>query len=175
MMTEADLKKAINSDNGAVPDFISGMVDDLEYIPRNERLGRAGRLKRKQNKKWLLAIALGAIVLVVVLAMAFDKENPPRDTVAGLEASFTRIEGRLTALEEKIAHLEERLGSEILEKKTALARSGSKKQYHTVVPGDSLSAIATKYGLTVDILCKLNRISVDQPIKPNQTLLVSPD
>jgi len=173
-MTEVDLKKDINSDDGAVPDFISGMVDDLEYIPRNERLGRAGRLKRKQNKKWLLAIALVAIVLVVVSAIFFDNESPPRDTEA-LEVSFTRIEGRLTALEEKIAHLEESLGSEILEKKTALSGSGSQKQYHTVVPGDSLSAIATKYGLTVDILCKLNRISADQPIKPNQTLLVSPN
>ena len=172
-MTEVDLNKDINSDDGAVPDFMSGMVDDLEYIPRNERLGRAGRLKRKQNKKWLLAAALGAIVLVVVLAMAFDNKNPPRDTAAGLEVSFTRIEGRLKALEEQIAHLEERLGSEILEKKSVL--SGSRKRYHTVAPGDSLSAIATKYGLTVDILCKLNRISVDQPIKPNQVLLVSPN
>ena len=172
-MTEADLNKDINSDDGAVPDFMSGMVDDLEYIPRNERLGRAGRLKRKQNKKWLLAVVPGAIVLVVVLAMAFDNEKPPRGTVAGLEVSFTRIEGRLKALEEKIAHLEERLGSEILEKKSAL--SGSRKQYHTVVSGDSLSAIATKYGLTVDILCKLNRISVDQSIKPDQILLVSPN
>ncbi|EFK05997.1 LysM domain protein [delta proteobacterium NaphS2] len=172
-MTEADLNKDNNSDEGAVPDFMSGMVDDLEYIPRNERLGRAGRSKRRQNKKWALAVALGAIVLVVVLAMAFDRENPPRGAVADLDVSFTRIEGRLKALEEKIAHLEERMGSEILEKKTAL--SGSRKQYHTVVSGDSLSAIATKYGLTVDILCKLNRISVDQPIKPNQVLLVSPN
>ena len=58
----------------AVPEFMSGMVDELEYIPRNERLGRAGRLKRKHNMKWPLAIAVAVLILIVVLATAFDNK-----------------------------------------------------------------------------------------------------
>ena len=160
----------------AVPEFMAGMVDDLEYIPRNERLGRAGRLKRKHNTKWLLAVASGVLVLVVVLTIAFDNEGKSaRGATDSLEAGIVRIEDRLGALEAKIALIEKSMNPDFLEKKAASTLSESQEEYHTVRPGDSLSEIATKYGLTVDMLCKLNQLTVDKPIKPDQKLLVSPN
>ncbi|MCF8129373.1 MAG: LysM peptidoglycan-binding domain-containing protein [Deltaproteobacteria bacterium] len=155
----------------AVPEFLSGMVDELEYIPRNERLGRAGRLKRSRNMKWLLAIAIAALILIVVLATAFEDKEEGADS---LEASLARIEERLATLETKIARIEN-LSPELHENGAASTRSSSRERYHIVSPGDTLSGIAGKYGLTVQVLCKLNQLTVDQPIKPGQKLLVSPD
>jgi len=155
----------------AVPEFLSGMVDDLEYIPRNERLGRAGRLKGNHKMKWLLAIAIAALVLIVVLATAFEDKEEGADS---LEASLARIEARLKTVETKIARIED-LSPQLLEKGAASTKSSSRESYHIVSPGDTLSGIAGKYGLTVQVLCKLNQLTVDQPIKPGQKLLVSPD
>ena len=157
----------------AVPEFMAEMVDDLEYIPKNERLGRAGRLKRKHSAKWLLAITLGALVLIVVLTIALDnEEKPARGSAGSQEAGLVRIEKRLEALETKIALMERSMRSDPYEKKDRpTLKSGN--QYHTVHPGDSLYTIAVRYGITVDRLCRLNQLTVDKPIKPDQKLLVS--
>ncbi|OQY45762.1 MAG: hypothetical protein B6240_08235 [Desulfobacteraceae bacterium 4572_87] len=124
----------------AVPEFMAGMVDDLEYIPRDERLGRAG------------------------------KEEKP--ATGSLEAGLVRIEKRLEALETKFALMERSMRSDHSKKK---GRPTSKPgtAYHIVRPGDNLSTIASKYGITVDRLCRLNQLTVDKPIKPDQKLLVS--
>lgn len=160
----------------AVPEFMNDMVDDLEYIRRNKRMGRAGRLKRKRNVKWLPAVASGVLILLVVLAVAFDnEEKPARGAADSLEAALVQIEKRLGTLETKIARFEKSMDPR-LRKKTALSnKSKSQEEYHTVRSGDNLSAIAGKYGITVDLLCKLNRLTVDKPIKPDQKLLVSPN
>jgi len=49
------------------------------------------------------------------------------------------------------------------------------KQYHQVQTGESLYFIASKYGLSVDELCRLNNMHPRQIIRPGQKLLVSPE
>ena len=161
--------------DGSGPDFMSGMVEDLETIPKNERLGRAARLKRKKSRKRLLLAAAGVIVLVVVWAMAFDGGTSSREVETALNASLLRIKDRLKVLEDKLAQFEERMNADSRHGKAASTEVRARQDYHIVQPGDSLSAIAAKYGLTVDVLCKLNRIKVEDPIKPDQWLLVSPN
>ena len=77
-------------------------------------------------------------------------------------------------LETKIARIEDS-APELPEKRAASTQSNSRESYHIVRPGDTLSGIAGKYGLTVEVLCKLNRLTVKDPIKPDQKLLVSPN
>ena len=109
----------------------------------------------------------------MVLAIAFDnEEKPARGTAGSLEAGLQRIEKRLEALEMKITLMEKSMRPGPTEKKRTLT-SKPGNTYHTVRPGDNLSAIASKYGLTVDRLCQLNQLTVDEPIKPDQKLLVS--
>ncbi len=155
-----------------VPEFMAEMVDDLGTIPKNERLGHPGRLKRRHCTKWLLATAAGALVLIVLLSIAFDSEEP-KVAADSPRTGLVRIEERLKALETKISRIEKSLDPGLLEKKINPSRSKSDEQYHTVRSGDNLSAIASKYGITVDRLCQLNQLTVDQPIKPDQKLLVS--
>ena len=47
------------------------------------------------------------------------------------------------------------------------------KQYHKVKKGETLYSIAQKHGLTVDELCKLNRISKKSKIRPGNILRYS--
>ena len=165
--------ETVNQDGDeAFPEFMTEIVDDLEYIPRDERLGWAGRLKRKRNAKWLLPIASGVLILIVVLAIAFDNEGKSGPEASdSLKAGLARIEERLDVLETKIARMEK----DRPDPNETKARSTSKTRprYHIVLPGDSLSAIAGQYGITVDQLCKLNQLTVDTPIRPGQKLLVS--
>lgn len=157
----------------AVPEFMAEMVDDLEYIPRNERIGRAGRLKRKTGVTPFLVIASVALIVMVVLAVAFANKKPAGGATGTLEAGLLRIEERLKELETKIARIERSLNPTQNEKEKTVSHPKSRTRYHTVRAGDNLSAIALKYGLTVDRLCQLNRLTVDEPIKPDQKLLVS--
>ena len=54
-----------------------------------------------------------------------------------------------------------------------LANLEEKTQYHVVARGESLSQIAGKYGLTVDKLRNLNKMTPRQNIQPGQKLRVS--
>jgi LysM repeat protein len=69
--------------------------------------------------------------------------------------------------------------SDQVEKQTALAGAKptgqASKQYHEVQSGESLYLIATKYGLSVDELCRLNNIHPRQIIRPGQKLLLTSD
>lgn len=53
------------------------------------------------------------------------------------------------------------------------AVSGAKGRYHIVGRGDTLYAIAKKYKISINKLCRLNRISRKEIIRPGQRLLIS--
>jgi LysM repeat protein len=55
------------------------------------------------------------------------------------------------------------------------AVSPDKRRVHEVRTGENLYRIASKYGLTVDELCKLNSIKPNQAIYPGQKLFVTSD
>ena len=48
-----------------------------------------------------------------------------------------------------------------------------KTAYHVVQPGEILTRIAEKYGMTLDDLCRLNKITPKAVIHPGQRLIVS--
>ena len=48
-----------------------------------------------------------------------------------------------------------------------------KKRYHEVKKGETLYRISKQYGITVDELRRLNKLSPTQPIEVGQKLLVS--
>lgn len=50
---------------------------------------------------------------------------------------------------------------------------GGKVLYHKVASGETLESIARKYGITVDEICKLNRIRKTMRIRAGQILRYS--
>lgn len=94
-----------------------------------------------------------------------------------LEVELRKMQQSMEAWERAITA---RLKPGELKKKTASAKStkessknkNSKTRYYTVKKGDSIYAIASKYGMTTDELCKLNKIDVKTILHPGQRLLV---
>ena len=52
--------------------------------------------------------------------------------------------------------------------------SQEKRQYHTVRGGDTLYSIARKYRISLNELRRINNLTPNQDIYPNQKLLVTP-
>jgi len=50
--------------------------------------------------------------------------------------------------------------------------AAAKGEYHVVQSGDTLSGISSKYGVSVDELCRLNKIDKGDPIHPGQKIIV---
>jgi LysM repeat protein len=93
----------------------------------------------------------GAVVLFLITLVAFlssGRSGISKGDYDNLMLRLDRIEARLDTL-------------------------AGKTEYHVVARGESLSLIARKYGLTIDALCNLNKITPRQPIYPGQKLLVS--
>jgi len=89
---------------------------------------------------------------------------------------FQQLEKRISRLEKEKNRLQQKIKRLAARSAASPAKKSSPRvtpRYHTVQAGDSLYSIAKKYTISVDTLCKLNRITRQQPIHPGQNLLVS--
>jgi len=59
-------------------------------------------------------------------------------------------------------------------KKTKISKKITHTTYHEVKPKETLYQISRRYGLTVDDLLKLNRLTPETVIHPGQKLIVAP-
>jgi murein DD-endopeptidase MepM/ murein hydrolase activator NlpD len=53
------------------------------------------------------------------------------------------------------------------------ARGNSKIKYHRISKGDTLGAIARKHGISVDKLCKLNKIKTTTALRAGKVIRIS--
>lgn len=91
---------------------------------------------------------------------------------------FSTLLGRVDALAYEVEALKKQK-KPIAELKTKpLSRSklaaSTAKKYHTVGKGETFYQISKKYGLSVGKIRKLNNLSLGQPLRIGQKLLVSP-
>jgi len=106
------------------------------------------------------------------------QKNTLRKSVTAATGTGGTMVQQLDLLARKVEALQQKMGSVVKEVQAIRTGTGDrvqvkKTQYHVVVRGESLYRIAKKYGLTVDGLCKLNKMIPRQPIYPGQKLLVS--
>ena len=80
-------------------------------------------------------------------------------------------------LASKVNELEKRITPSQADKKATTESpkqsKAVKKRYHEVKKGETLYRISKQYGITVDELRRLNKLSPNQPIEVGQKLLVS--
>jgi len=99
-----------------------------------------------------------------------------KDRFDRLEASMTlrmdHVAKGLNDLQKKIAQVKPKKTQVV--KPAKAAPKTTKKRYYTVQSGDTLYRISQTYGLTVDKLLILNKLSDTAVIHPGQELLVSP-
>jgi len=82
-----------------------------------------------------------------------------------LTKSIDALQKKMTALAAKA-----KAPRTIKKKQTSVVKG----RYHQVSAGESLYRIAQKYGITVDMLLRLNNLKKNQAIYPGQKLLVAP-
>jgi LysM repeat protein len=92
-----------------------------------------------------------------------------------LARKVERLTKRLSALRKEMASKRAKPKAKIavkkaVEKKAPEVAGGT---YHRIIAGDSLYRIAQKYNLSVEELCRLNKITPKHVISPGQKLLVS--
>ena len=172
------------------------MDDDFEKEMGEFKKERAENLKRRRKTKnirrsrspanlnpearYLVFSAIGVFALVIVLVLfsgggdeiSVGDYDTIKAKLGDLQKSVTKLEGT----EQKIARLE----SQVRKLERSLSRltrpvtsKTTKRTYHEVRQGETLSRIAEKYGITVEKLCRLNRITPKAVIRPGQKLLVS--
>ncbi len=102
------------------------------------------------NRKKKTLLIGGAVVLVIIIVAFLSSGG-----IYLSKADFNALIKRVDRIEARLADME------------------GKTQYHVVGRGESISLIAKKYGLTVEELRNLNKMTPRQPIHPGQKLLVS--
>jgi LysM repeat protein len=173
--------------------------DHKTYSPKRKRTGSGNSKSLRILLVILLVLVFAGGILYFFGKLRMGSETSPLlSRVTALEQKISRLERQLVELQGKVeasgtdSTLLQRVESmtqkvEALEKqRQSIAESKAKpsaplksvvsaeKQYHTVQKGESLYRISKKYGISVEELTKLNNLSVDQPLRTGQKLLVSP-
>ncbi len=158
---------------------------------------------KKGNEKILLRYIGGLLALTLLFAAVFgflqyslSQQLTEMATyltnlelrISGLEIQQAELRGKtptsvivneVETLSSKVGELEKRMTSSQANKIVSVespkqAKSTAvKKRYHEVTKGETLYRISKQYAITVDELCRLNKISPNQPIEVGQKLLVS--
>jgi LysM repeat protein len=93
------------------------------------------------------------------------------------KSSNSVIVNEVETLSSKVSALEKRMTLSQANKKSSTdspkQSKAVKKRYHEVKKGETLYRISKQYGITVDELRRLNKLSPNQPIEVGQKLLVS--
>lgn len=158
--------------------------DRSENVNRNRKKKNIRRSPSQVNlnpeARYLVYSAIGVFALVVVLVLFFGGKREMsvgdydsiKAKLGDLEKSVIKLEGT----DRKILHLESQVKmlERSLSKLTRPVTSSTKKRtYHEVRRGETLSRIAQTYGISVEKLCRLNKITPKTVIRPGQRLLIS--
>ena len=108
-----------------------------------------------------------------------QQEKRLQQSVGEVNGSTRSLKQQLDTIAQKLDMLEGEPTADTKGTKASVPRkvtssSPSKKPFHEVRRGENLFRIASKYGLTMDELCRLNNITPDQVIYPGQRLIVKP-
>ena len=162
-------------------EFRKEMGEDLRPNRENKSSLRSRWAADFQPQRGSLFLGLiGALILIVVLFFLFGRGKKTNSgDLSMIKGKLAEVENRLAKLEstdKRIASLETKVKKleASMSKMTGSQASRTKKaRYHEVGKGETLSRIAQKYGITVDELCRLNKITPKTVIQPGQKLLVA--
>jgi len=112
------------------------------------------------------------------IASLEKQEKGLQQSIVEMDRSGRYLTQQLDKLTQKFDSLEK--GTAPVAAKTGVSKaiqrkplSPGKKRFHKVSPGETLYGISKKYGISVDELCRLNKITPNRVIQPGQKLLVT--
>jgi LysM repeat protein len=158
-------------------------AENLERSRKKKNIRRSTpKVKLNPEARYLVYSAIGVFALVVVLVLFSGGDNEisvgDYDTIKAKLGNLEKSVGKLEGTEQKLARLEsqvkklERSLSKLTRPKSVASKT-KKRRYHEVRQRDTLSGISEAYGITVEKLCRLNKITPKTVIRPGQRLLVA--
>jgi LysM repeat protein len=134
----------------------------------------------KLEKLHLVFGAIGVLVLIVVFILFSGGDNGvSREDFSTIKVKLDELEKRLIKIEGadlKMARLEsqiKKLDQSVSELNRSITSKTKKSRYHVVRSGETLSLIAQRYGITINELCRLNRLTPKSIIHPGQKILIT--
>jgi len=169
------------------------LKDEIE-IEREEQYRPPSQRNRKDtwvNKRNLILIGAG-VLIVVLIFFSWRVSGKDKSTEA-----LAQMAQKMAAMEQKIASLEKQQEDlvsgpvkslagkvEMLEKRSAekpeppaspkAQATPPTKRYHKVKKGETLYGIAKRYGLSVEELKRMNKLSPKTTVAAGRNLIVSP-
>ena len=111
---------------------------------------------------------------LIQLENAGQKFSPTEGRIKGLEKSLSKLDREIRALREQLNQQSKKIDRN--QKKTtppvATKKPQVQKRYHEVSRGETLFGIAKKYGVPVDDLRRLNKLSKSAGIYPGQKIMI---
>ena len=169
------------------------MNDEIE-IERKEQYQPPSQGNPKNylaEKRNLILIGAGVLIVVLIFFFfRFSGKDKSTETLVQMEQKLAAIEQKIAALEKQqedlasgpvksLAEKVERLEKRPTEKPKPPASPKAQaappaKRYHKMKKGETLSGIAKRYGLSVEELRRMNKLSPKATPTAGQRLIVSP-
>lgn len=142
-------------------------IDEKQFV------GLEARLKKLEDKVAKLEVVDEKVTQIWEQAKDFEQFKKRFDrSEKSLLLRMDHIVSSMDRMQKKIVDSKfQRTDSSRTKKATKGAR---KKQYHTVISGETLFSISRQYGITVDKIRSLNKLGDNAAIQPGQKLLVRP-
>jgi LysM repeat protein len=145
--------------------------EDLKHFREDTKIRSRRSDGFQKYRRTALIIGIGIVFLIVSMGyISGGTKDVGVADISTITAKLGEMEQGLASLESRVKRLEQSTART----KGAVGKGAKGNRYHEVQKGDTLSAIAEKYGITIDELCLFNGITRQTVIRTGQMLLVTP-
>jgi LysM repeat protein len=186
-------------------EIFEDMAEDLAKDRRNDPPRRQKNSHSSgPSGRFILLLGLAALILILLLVLLFRGSGKQDLTpiqsrldqlqkrialvdeygkriealdnqMKSLQQNQTRLEGSAKSSAERLDKLSRQMEKPQAQPPAHKEPAQAKAQIHEVRPGDTLYGVASKYGITLDQLLRLNNLKKNAAIQPGQKLLISPE